>query len=115
MASLRPRVPREPLQDEQHNVTITSNRSRSSTSRLPSPHLPIRNIAIGVRAGWAPLERLAADARTWHIPVSVVSASPRTLEVLRGASGRCGGQRLLSNPIDLDEGRRAVGELAGLS
>jgi CheY-like chemotaxis protein len=107
-------VARELLQEEHYNVT-TTNFVPQSFDQIAAldPALIILDLAVGVRAGWELLERLAHAARLRDIPTIVVSTDPRYLDAVQADPARYGAHRLLRKPFDLDDLLRAVNELIG--
>lgn len=107
-------VVRELLEDERYNVT-TTNYIPATFAQIEAldPSLIIMDLAIGVRAGWELLERLAKDARVRDIPVIVVSTSPHYLERVEADPARFGADRVLSKPFDFDKMLEAVEALIG--
>ncbi len=107
-------VVRELLQDERYNVT-TTNFVPKTFDQIASldPSLLIIDLAVGIGAGWALLERLGQDAATRAIPVIVVSTNQGYLDEVQDDPKRFGGQRFLQKPFDLNDLLAMVEELIG--
>jgi DNA-binding response OmpR family regulator len=105
---------RELLQDERYNVT-TTNFVPATFAQIAAlgPDLLIVDLAVGERAGWDLLERLAAEAATRGIPVVVSSTDPRLLDRARAGAARWGGDRFLVKPFYPAELLRTIRELIG--
>ena len=105
---------RELLEDERYNVTTTNfvPRTYDQIAAL-HPDLLLIDLAVGIRAGWDLLERLAHEVTTREIPVIVFSTSPEILEEVQAEPERFGGRRFLGKPVDLEEVVQAVAQVIG--
>lgn len=105
---------RDLLQEERFNVTTTNLLPETIHQiRGAQPALLIVDLAVGEEAGWALLQELRTNALVCHIPVIVLSTSPRLLAVVERDPERFGGQRFLRKPFDLEDLLEAVDALIG--
>jgi CheY-like chemotaxis protein len=107
-------IVRELFQEEDYNVT-TTNFVPNSFEQIQAlqPDALLVDVAVGERAGWELLEELNAAAATNHIPVLVLSTSPRLLERAREQAERYGTHRYLDKPFDLDAMLTNIREMIG--
>jgi CheY-like chemotaxis protein len=107
-------IVRELFQEEDYNVT-TTNFVPNSFEQIQAlqPDALLVDVAVGERAGWELLEELHAAAATNHIPVLVLSTSPRLLERAREQAERYGTHRYLDKPFDLDAMLTNIREMIG--
>jgi CheY-like chemotaxis protein len=107
-------IVRELFQEEDYNVT-TTNFVPNSFEQIQAlqPDALLVDVAVGEIAGWELLEELHAAAATNHIPVLVLSTSPRLLERAREQAERYGTHRYLDKPFDLDAMLTNIREMIG--
>ena len=107
-------IVRELFQEEDYNVT-TTNFVPNSFEQIQAlqPDALLVDVAAGESAGWELLEQLHAAAATNHIPVLVLSTSPRLLERARELAERYGNHRYLDKPFDLEELLSNIREMIG--
>lgn len=107
-------VIRELLQDEHYNVTTTNFIPNSfETIETAQPSLLIVDLILGEQAGWDLLGRLHEAVSTRHIPVVLVSTTPRLLEEAKERHELFGGDRYLAKPFNLDDLLGLITELIG--
>ena len=107
-------IVRELFQEEDYNVT-TTNFVPNSFEQIQAlqPDALLVDVAAGESAGWELLEQLHAAAATNHIPVLVLSTSPRLLERARELAERYGNHRYLNKPFDLEVLLSNIREMIG--
>ena len=105
---------RELLQGEHYNVT-TTNFVPNTIDQIAAlaPNLLIIDLAVGDRAGWDLLARIADEVRTQRIPVIVVSTNQELLNESQAGAQHLAEHRTLRKPLDLGVLLGMVDELIG--